>query len=108
MSIIKTGLRLAAPVVAAALLFAAAPTRTALANDFTDSCVAGGGGMFEAKDCACLDGKVTIAGDRQDLIAYFKLNAAAMKGSAPTSDAASAQMQKGTELVGKYIGECTK
>lgn len=100
--------RFLAPAAAVALLVGITPMRAAAASDFADACAAGGGGMFEAKDCTCLDGKVTAAADRTALIDYFKLNAAAMKGNAPTSNDASAKMQKGTELVGKYLGECMK
>ena len=94
---------------AVAALFALMPVQRASANDFTDSCTAGGGGLLEAKDCQCFDGKVTDKGDRSSLMAYFKINADIAKGGTPsTSDATSAAMQKGTELVGKYAGECMK
>ena len=105
---VSLGVRFLASAAAISLLVGVGPVRVAAANDFTDSCAAGGGGMFEAKDCGCLDGKVTAAADRTALIDYFKLNAAVMKGSAPTSNDASAKMQKGTELIGKYLGECMK
>jgi hypothetical protein len=103
---IRTDLRFFMPGLVAGLLLAAAPIRMAAANEFTDACVAGSGGVFEAEACTCLDGKVTIASDRSDLIAYFKLNAAALKGSAPTSDDAAAKVSKGDELVTKYVGDC--
>ena len=93
---------------AVAALFAVSPVRHAAASDFTDSCVKGSG-LFDDEGCKCLEGKVTNSGDKASLIAYFKIQADTMSGKTPsTSDATSAAMSKGTELVGKYSTECVK
>jgi hypothetical protein len=95
----------AAAVVA---LFAFAPVHSAAASDFTDACVKGSG-LFDDAGCKCLEGKVTDSGDKASLIAYFKIQADAMSGKTPSSsDATSAAMSKGTELVSKYSSECIK
>ncbi|HEX3883085.1 MAG TPA: hypothetical protein VHW66_10535 [Stellaceae bacterium] len=99
-----SAVRLFASVTAVTVMLGAGPV---LANDFTDACVAGGGGLFEAKDCACFDGKITDKGDRADMITYFKANAAVMKGGMPPAGS-DAAMSKGTALVGKYLGDCAK
>jgi hypothetical protein len=104
---IGSGVRLLAPVAAVALMLGAGSARVAMANDFTDACAAGGGGMFEAKDCGCLDSKATDKGDRTSLIAYFKINATVLKGGAPPSGSDDA-MSKGTAALTKYLGECMK
>jgi hypothetical protein len=89
-------------------LFAVSPVRPAAASDFTDTCVKGSG-LFDDAGCKCLEGKVADSGDRASLIAYFKIQADAMNGKTPSSsDATSAAMMKGTELVSKYSGECMK
>jgi hypothetical protein len=89
-------------------LFAVSPAHHAAASDFTDACVKGSG-LFDEAGCQCLEGKVTDAGDKAALIAYFKIQADAMSGKTPsTSDATSAAMSKGTELMGKYSPECVK
>jgi hypothetical protein len=94
--------------VALAALFAVAPVRPAAASDFTDACVKGSG-LFDDAGCKCLEGKVTDSGDKTSLTAYFKIQADAMNGKTPSSsDATSAAMMKGTELVSKYSGECMK
>ena len=107
MVIIGNGTRVMLPAIAAALMFGSAAVRPASANEFTDACVAGGGGLFEAKDCACMDGKISAAGDRTDLTAYFKINADVAKGNAPPSGS-DATLSKGTELLNKYLGQCMK
>jgi hypothetical protein len=99
--------RLLAPVAVVALVLGVGSARVAVANEFTDSCVAGGGGLFEIKDCSCLDGKATDKGDRTSLIAYFKVNATVIKGGTPPSGSDDA-MSKGTTLLSKYLGECMK
>jgi hypothetical protein len=102
--------RVGAVVGAAAIaaLLSLAPSGSASANEFTDSCVAGAG-LLDDAGCKCLDGKVTDSGDRGALIAYFKMNADILKGSTPPSTAAaSAAMSKGTDLLGKYSPECLK
>ena len=94
--------------VATVALFAASPVRPAAANDFTDSCTAGSG-LLDDAGCKCLDGKVTDGGDKSALLAYFKLQADVLKGkSISSSDATSAAMSKGTDLMGKYSAECLK
>ena len=95
----------AAAIVALSTLV---PVHGALANDFTDSCTAGAG-LLDDAGCKCLDGKVTDSGDRSALIAYFKMNADILKGGTPPSTAAaSATLQKGTDLLGKYSPDCLK
>jgi hypothetical protein len=101
------GVRLLAPAAAVALTVGVGLARVAVANDFTDACTAGGGGLFEAKDCGCLDSKATDKGDRESLIAYFKINATVLKGGTPPSGSDDA-MSKGTTLLTKYLGECVK
>jgi hypothetical protein len=89
-------------------LFGFVQVHIAAASDFTDACVKGSG-LFDDAGCKCLEGKVTDSGDKASLIAYFKIQADAMSGKTPsTSDATSAAMSKGTELVSKYSGECLK
>jgi hypothetical protein len=104
---IGSAARLLASVAAVALMLGVGSARVAVANDFTDACVAGGGGLFEAKDCSCLDGKATAKPDRESLIAYFKVNAAVLKGGTPPSGSDDA-MSKGTTLLSKYLGDCMK
>lgn len=94
--------RIAMPAVALAVLLSLTVARTAAASAFTDSCIAGGGGMFEAKDCSCMESKAG-ADDQTTLTAFFKANA---PGSKP--DEALPQMQKGMELLNKYLGQCMK
>jgi hypothetical protein len=102
----RVGYAVAATAIAA--LFAMAPVGRALANDFTDACTAGSG-LLDDAGCKCLDGKVTDSGEKSTLLAYFKLQADVMKGkSISTSDATSATMSKGTELMGKYSADCMK
>ena len=104
----KIGMRAAIAAGAVAALFAVAPGAPVLASDFTDACVKGSG-LFDDGGCKCLEGKVTDSGDKASLIAYFKIQADAMNGKTPsTSDATSAAMSKGTELVSKYSTECIK
>jgi hypothetical protein len=101
-------LRAAVLAAAAGVVLALAPTGPVKASDFADACVKGSG-LFDDAGCKCLEGKVTDSGDKASLIAYFKIQADAMNGKTPsTSDATSAAMSKGTELVSKYSGECIK
>ena len=65
------GARISVPAVALAVLLGLTVARTAAASAFTDSCVAGGGGMFEAKDCACMESKAG-ADDQPRLTASSK------------------------------------
>jgi hypothetical protein len=104
----KIGMRTAITAGAMAAFFAFAPGGRAMASDFTDACVKGSG-LFDDAGCKCLEGKVTDSGDKASLIAYFKIQADAMNGKTPSSsDATSAAMSKGTELVSKYSSECIK
>ena len=103
---VSSGVRFFLPAAAIALLFSVGSPRIAAANDFTDACIAGGGGLFEAKDCACMDGKAKESADRTVLIAYFKINADIAKGGTPPSD--SGPLMKGTEALNKYLGQCMK
>jgi hypothetical protein len=103
-----SSVRAAFGAIAIAALFAVSPVRQAAASDFTEACVKGNGILDEA-GCTCLEGKVTDSADKATLIAYWKIQADAMSGKTPsTSDATSAAMSKGTELMGKYSGECMK
>jgi len=102
--------RMHAVIGAAAIvaLFSMASVHQASASGFTDACVKGSG-LFDDAGCKCLEGKATDSGDKASLIAYFKIQADAMNGKTPsTSDATSASMSKGTELLGKYSGVCMK
>ena len=90
------------PAVEIALLIAAAPIGMASATEFTDACVEGGVGLFEAKDCACMDGRVS-PGDRSDLVAAFKALGGEMKGREFAMNSAKAM-----ELINKYFNECAK
>ncbi|HEV8032401.1 MAG TPA: hypothetical protein VGP42_15420 [Stellaceae bacterium] len=93
--------------VAIAVLVAAAPARTAWADDFGDACVAGGGGMFEAKDCTCMADKIASDEDRATLIAFFQASADADKnGTKP--DENDPQLKKGFALLNDYLGKCMK
>lgn len=104
----KVNVRVTTLAIAASAMLALAPTGPVRASDFTDSCVKGSG-LFDDTGCKCLEGKVTDSGDKASLIAYFKIQADAMNGKTPsTSDATSTAMSKGTELLGKYSGECMK
>lgn len=105
----KTYLRLSFAAAAIATL-TLVPLCPAAANDFTDSCNAMGNGMFQPKDCACLDGKATASDDRTVLITYFKTMGAISKGQQAdmTGDVVT-QMQKASgELLPKYVAECVK
>jgi hypothetical protein len=104
----KAGMRTAMGAAAMSALFALSPIHYAFATDFTESCAAGSG-LLDDAGCKCLDGKVADSGDKSALLAYFKLQADVLKGkSISTSDATSAAMSKGTELMGKYSAECLK
>jgi hypothetical protein len=93
----------------AMMILGAAFAQSASAASFADSCAAGTGGMFEAKDCPCLDAKIADAGDKQTLMAYFDLNAEmARTGNAPSSPEASDAATKGVQLIGKYLPQCMK
>ncbi len=93
----------------ALLVLVAALGQAASAASFIDSCAAGTGGLFEAKDCPCLDAKIADEGDKKTLMAYFDLNAEmARTGKAPTSPDASDAATKGVQLIGKYLPQCMK
>jgi hypothetical protein len=103
------GKRLTAFGLAAAVtvLVVAAPTRTGWADDFADQCVAAGAGMFEAKDCTCMKGKIASDDDRDNLIALFQANIDEAKGGAKP-DENDPQLQKGFALLNDYLGKCMK
>jgi|SRR5579862_1809405 len=104
----KVDIRATTLAIAAGAMLALGPTGPVKASDFTDSCVKGSG-LFDDAGCKCLEGKLTDSGDKASLIAYFKIQADAMNGKTlSSSDATSAAMSKGTELVSKYSGECMK
>jgi hypothetical protein len=97
-----------ASAIAVAALLALVPAGKASANDFTDACVAGSG-LFDDAGCKCLDSKVTDSGDKSALLAYFKMQADILKGGTPPATAAaSATLQKGTDLMSKYSADCLK
>lgn len=99
------------PFAAAAIaMLALAPLCPAAANDFTDSCNAMGNGMFQPKDCACLDSKATASDDRSTLITYFKTMGAISKGQqADMTGNVATQMQKASgDLLPKYVAQCAK
>jgi hypothetical protein len=91
----------------ALLLLGAAFAQPAAAASFVDSCAAGTGGLFLAKDCSCLDGKVTDADDRKTFMSYFDLNAeVARTGKTPAAGDANDVAVKGIQLIGKYLPQC--
>jgi len=104
----KNPMRVVVGAAAVAALFSVTPIDRASANDFTDACAAGSG-LLDDAGCKCLDGKVADSGDKSALLAYFKMQADIMKGGTPPATAAaSATLQKGTDLMGKYSAECMK
>jgi len=106
----KNRLNALAGVMGVAALLALTPLQHAAANDFTDACNGVGNGMFQPKDCTCFDGKVTDSGDRATLMSYFKTMGAISKGQQAdmTGDAATAMQKASSELLPKYVAECTK
>ena len=106
----KNPMRAFVGAVGVTALMALAPLQQAAANDFTDACNGMGNGMFQPKDCTCFDGKVTDSGDRTTLITYFKTMGAISKGQQAdmTGDAATAMQKASTDLLPKYVAECTK
>jgi hypothetical protein len=91
-------------------LMALASLQQAAASDLTDACNGVGNGMFQPKDCTCFDGKVTDSGERATLMTYFKTMGTISKGQqADMTGDVAAQMQKASsELLPKYVAECTK
>ena len=83
----------------------AAPARTGWADAFSDACVAAGAGMFEAKDCTCMGGKVASDDDRANLMAFFQANIEATK-SGGKPDENDPKLQKGFALLNDYLGKC--
>jgi hypothetical protein len=82
----------------------AVPVRTGWADAFSDACVAAGAGMFEAKDCTCMGGKVA-SDDRANLMAFFQANIEATK-SGGKPDESDPKLQKGFALLNDYQGKC--
>jgi hypothetical protein len=97
-------------VASVAALLASASFQHAAASDFSDACNAMGNGMFQPKDCECFDSKVTASDDRATLLTYFKTMAAISKGQQAnmTSDVTAAMQKASSELLPKYVAQCTQ
>jgi hypothetical protein len=93
-------MRLAA--FAVGLAFAALP---AAAAEFAAICVEGGGGMFEKKECSCLDDKIEDD-ERDDLLVLFKANLKATAKSEKLDDS-SPEFQKAMAVLNKYMDQCS-
>lgn len=94
-------MRLAA--LAAGFAFIALP---AAAAEFAETCVEGGGGMFEKKECSCLDDKVSDD-ERDALLVMFKANLKAIdKGK--SLDDSSPEFQNAMAVLNKYMDKCSK
>lgn len=78
----------------------------AFAASFKESCAAGSGGLFGEMECSCFEKNVTDATEKKDLLAYFEINAQIMQGKAPTTQAASDSLMKGTKLIEKHLPAC--
>ena len=98
------GLRTA--IVALALSFAAMPAGPAVAADFVEQCLEGGGGMFVKEECDCLDDNLEDD-DRDDLVAMFKA-ALKAKSSGKELDGDAPVVKKGFVVLGKYEKKCSK
>jgi hypothetical protein len=99
--IMSRGMGLAAFV--AGLAFVALP---AAAAEFAETCVEGGGGMFEKKECSCLDDKVSDD-ERDALLVMFKANLKAIdKGKTP--DDSTPEFQNAMAVLNKYMDRCSK
>lgn len=77
----------------------------AMAATFQETCVAGGGGMFETTQCACFE-KNTDATEKKDLLRYFELQTLLLQGKAPATQATSDEMAKGGKVLEKHLGAC--
>ncbi|MFD2265233.1 hypothetical protein ACFSM5_20185 [Lacibacterium aquatile] len=77
----------------------------AMAATFKESCIAGGGGMFEEAQCACLE-KNTDATEKKDLQRYFELQVQLLAGKAPATQATSDELQKGGKVLEKHLAAC--
>jgi hypothetical protein len=102
-------MKFAAPTalaLAALLSSAALPRGAALAADFPDQCLEGGGGMFSKEECACLDDNVEDD-DRADMVALFKA-ALKAKEAGKDLDDSNPTFQKGIAAIQKYEKKCSK
>ena len=91
----------------AALVFGLAlASRPVIAADFTERCVEGGGGMFEKKECSCLDDNVEDD-DREALMVMFKANLKAT-GSGKQLDDSTPEFQRAMTVLNKYMEKCSK
>jgi hypothetical protein len=95
-------------LAAAVALWIAGPTiRTAAADDFADLCVAGASGLLEAADCSCISQNATDPDDRAALTALFTAYAQAEKtGTEP--DESAPEIDKGLQVLNKYVNQCVK
>ena len=92
--------------IAAVLAFAALPTQSAVAADFADQCLQGGGGMFSKEECACLNDNLEDD-DREDVVALLKA-ATKAKDTGKDLDDSSPAFQKGMAALNKYEKKCSK
>jgi hypothetical protein len=108
-AMIHSGYRAAGFATLALALLGAASSHAAAAASFADSCAAGTGGIFEVKDCSCLDTNITDQDDKKSMMAYFEINAEmARTHQAPTAGDAADKMTKGVQLIAKYLPQCMK
>lgn len=92
--------------VAVLLSLAALPMRRALAADFPDQCLEGGGGMFSKEECACLDDNVADD-DRDAMVALFKA-ALKAKEAGQQLDDSTPTFKNGLVAIQKYEKKCSK
>lgn len=98
------GVKAFATVLVAAAI--AVPLRSSAADEFSEACVAAGGGMFKEKECTCIGGKAD-SDERVDLMAFFQANIEAdKKGTKP--DESDPQLQKGFAALNKHGEACMK
>jgi hypothetical protein len=98
----RRGMRPAALAFGVAL--AMLPIRAAMAVEFTDRCVEGGGGMFSKPECDCLDN--TIDDDeREVLLVLFTASLKSNQSGKPLDDS-SPEFQKGMTVLNKYTQKC--
>jgi hypothetical protein len=90
----------------AALAVGLAFALPAAAAEFTETCVEGGGGMFEKKECACLDDSLEDD-ERDDLLVMFKANLKATEKGKKLDDSAP-EFQKAMAVLNKYMDKCSK
>jgi hypothetical protein len=99
----RRGMRPAA--LAFGIALAVLPIRAAMAIEFADRCVEGGGGMFSKPECDCLDN--TIEDDeREVLLVLFKAALKSNQSGKPLDDS-SAEFQQGMTVLNKYTEKCS-